>query len=312
MMSKILIVDSTNNFIRCYSVIPTMDVQGNMNGGVVGFLRSLSLFVHHHNPDKIILVWDGQNGSKKRRTIIKDYKEGRKPTRLNRDPDFNHGDPEQNKIYQRLRLGEYLQDLPVYQMSIPDVEADDVIAYLTKMFSEDEKVIVSNDKDFFQLLGDKISIFSPTKKEFFCPEKVHEIFGVYPVNFAIARAIVGDDSDNLKGIKGIAFKKLVKLFPFMTQSEKVTLDQLFKFCEDQGEKYKRFLDGKQIIIDNHKVMQLEDPIIGLISIQKIEHCLEKDITFNATSFRMKSYADGITTFNDGFYQPFRALLARKG
>jgi DNA polymerase-1 len=286
-------------------------MNGDLNGGTLGFLRSLGLFVRLTHPDKIIIVWDGAGGSKKRRAIIKDYKEGRKPLRLNRS-DLNTEDSEDNKRYQRIRLAEYMNDLPVYQLSISDVEADDVIGYLVRMFPNDEKVIVSSDKDFFQLVGDKVSIYSPIKKDFLSAERIFQDFGVYPANFAIARAIVGDPSDNLKGIKGVAFKKLIKLFPFMTKLEKVTLDQLFEYCEQQGEKYKRFVDEKQIIIDNHKVMQLEEPIIGFASIHKIEESLAKDVAFNATSFRIKSYQDGVTTFNDSFFMPFRIIATKKG
>jgi len=308
---KILLVDGANNYIRNYAVVPTLTVHGEPNGGVIGFLRSLGMFVRITTPDKIVIVWDGPGGSKKRRAIVGEYKEGRKPIRLNRNFEFEVDNPEQNKVYQRVRLAEYLQDLPLFQMSIPDIEADDTIAYLVKLFAQDEKVIVSGDKDFYQLIGDKVSVYSPTKKEFFTAEKVHTEFGVYPINFAIARAIVGDNSDNLKGIKGIAFKKLVKMFPFMTLPEKVTLDQLFEFCVKEGEKYNRFIEGKQVIINNQKIMQLDDPIISLASIQKIEQSLTKDVTFNATSFRMKSYIDGVTTFNDSFFSVFRAILARK-
>jgi len=309
---KLLIVDATNNFVRNYAVVPTLTTNGEPNGGVVGFLRSLGFFCRITSPDKIILVWDGPGGSKKRKAILKDYKEGRKPLRLNRNFEFELVDVEKNKVDQRIRLGLYLKDLPVYQLSIPDVEADDVVGYLVKMFYEDEKVIVSNDKDFYQLVSDKVSVFSPTKKMFMTDKVIYETFGIHPNNFALARALVGDESDNIKGIKGIGFKTLIKKFPFMSGVEKVTLDQLFKYCEENGEKFKRFLDDKQVIIDNHQVMQLENPIIGIGSIHKIEESLQKEIVFNATSFRMKLYEDGVTTFTDSFFQPFRCIIAKKG
>ena len=308
---KILIIDGTNNFVRNYVIVPLMNMNGELNGGVIGFLRSLGSFVRLTQPDRIIISWDGPGGSKKRRAILKDYKEGRKPLRLNRS-ELNTEDSDDNKRQQRIRLGEYLSDLPVYQISVSDIESDDTIAYLVKMFPHDEKVIVSNDKDFFQLIGDKVSMYSPTKKEFVSSERVFADFGVYPINFAIARAIVGDPSDNLKGIRGIAFKKLIKLFPFMSSPEKTTLSYLFEYCEQQGEKYKRFVDGKQIIIDNYKVMQLCDPLIGMASIHKIEDSLSKDVAFNATSFRVKTFQDGVTTFNDSFFQPFRVISLKKG
>ena len=312
---KYLIVDSTNNFIRNYAVVPTMDLNGNLNGGTIGFLRSLAAFIYVTRPDKVILVWDGPNGSAKRRAIFKEYKEGRKPIRLNRDPDFDHQKADINKVEQRIRLGEYLEDLPVYQISVPDIEADDVIGYLCRLFKEDEKVIVSGDKDMFQLISPKTSVYVPIKKEFYSDKNVFESFGVHCCNLAIGRALVGDDSDNLRGVKGIGFKTLVKLFPFLQQDVKIELKNIFEHCEQNksdkknGDKYQRILDCTQIVIDNYNVMQLENPIIGLTSIHRIERSLEKEMSFNATSFRLKTLEDGVTTFNDSFYSPFRGIIA---
>lgn len=305
-MNKILIIDGTNQFIRFYSVIPSMDSEGRNNGGVIGFLQSLSIWIRMHQPNKVIVTFDGAGGSVKRRNILKDYKEGKKPIRLNRS-DLNTPDSDDNKVYQRLRLAEYLQDLPVYQVVIPQVEADDVIAYLTKMFPDDEKIILSGDRDFYQLINDKVSLYNPKDKCFISDDMVYQKFGVHICNFVLARAFIGDKSDNLKGVKGIGFKTLIKLFPFISQPEKTSLDQMFAYCEQNGDKYKRFLENKEIVINNHGVMQLENPIIGLDSIHNIEKCLDKEIKFNATSFRMKMYEDNLTTFNDGFFQPFRVM-----
>jgi len=303
-MSTILLVDSTNNFIRNYAVVPTLTGDGEPNGGTLGFMRSLGYFARLTNPEKIILVWDGAGGSQKRKALMKEYKEGRKPIRLNRNFDFELIDSDKNKIKQRLRLAEYLSNLPVTELAIENVEADDVIAYLTHYYSDDERIIVSNDKDFYQLVGDKVKLFSPTKKEYITTEFIVETYGVHPNNFALARAIVGDTSDNLKGLKGIGMKRLVTYFPFMEKEEKITLDNFFEFCEKGGEKYKRFLDGRQVVIDNLSVMQLAKPLISSASVQKIKLGLKRDIKFNATAFRIKLLKDGITTIGDSFFQPF--------
>jgi len=313
---KILIVDATNNFIRNYAVVPTLSGTGEPNGGVIGFLRSLGLFARTFESDKIILIWDGPGGSSKRKAILKDYKEGRKPIRINRNYDFERIDPERNKIKQRLRLAEYLKDLPVIQLSIPDVEADDVVGYLVKYYNEDEKIIVSNDKDFYQLISNKVQMYSPTKKEFITPDYLLENFGIPPVNFALARAIVGDESDNIKGVKGVGFKNLIKYFPFMSEQNKVTPQQLIDYASQQTgkkeiKKYERFTNCTQLVIDNYQIMQLESPIMSVSSIRKIREGLEKKIGLNATSFRIKLYEDGITTINDSFFQPFR-ILYNKG
>jgi len=304
---KILLVDATNNFLRNYAVVPTLNSIGEPNGGVIGFLRSLAAFARVHDPDSIILVWDGPGGSVKRKAINKNYKEGRKPTRLNRNYDFENDNPAANKIKQRIRLAEYLLHLPVTQLVIPDIEADDVIGYLVKYYGEDEKIIVSNDKDFYQLIDDKTTMYKPTKKEIVDIQYVVDNFNIYPKNFVLARAVVGDPSDKLKGVRGIGLKNILKYFSFLTGEEKVSLEQILEYSRQNGEKYERFVEAEQVIIDNHKIMQLEIPVISQSSIQKIKEGLEKRIILNATGFRVRLYEDGITTMGDNFFQPFRTL-----
>jgi DNA polymerase-1 len=305
-MATHLLVDATNNFIRNFAVVPTLDLEGRPNGGVFGFLRSLSYFAHITNPDSIYLIWDGPRGSAKRRKINENYKEGRKPIRLNRNFDFELEDTNKNKVFQRLRLSEYLSNMPVIQIIVPDIESDDVIAYLVKYLSkDDDKIIVSNDKDFFQLLGDRVKMFSPTQKEFITPEVVFKKYNIYPKNFAVARSIVGDNSDNLAGIKGVGFKNLLKYFPCMSGEDKVDLDQIFELCKEDEKRFKKFVEGKQ-----NKIMQLESPIISNVSATTIKESLTQKQPFNATAIRIKMVEDGINTLNDSFFHPFRILKAK--
>jgi 5'-3' exonuclease len=62
--------------------------------------------------------------------------------------------------------------------------------------------------------------------------------GISAVNFALAKAICGDTSDNIKGVKGVGFKTVIKLFPSLAQQVKLTLDDLFKVCENEVAKGK--------------------------------------------------------------------------
>lgn len=312
---KILLVDATNNFIRNYAVVPNISMNGDPNGGVLGFLKSLSSFVRVTNADEIILVWDGPGGSRKRQEILKDYKDGKKPLRLNRSHDLEQDECERNKIQQRLKLAEYLNFLPVTQLSIADVEADDVIAYLVQYFAEDEKVIASNDKDFFQLLSDKVVVYSPTAKEFRDVNWLYEKYNIYPQNFCLARALAGDPSDSVVGISGVGLKnnksRLLKYFPFFTGKEKVTVEQIVEHSKQNDKKYERFTLGEQVIIKNQQVMQLENPIMSSSSIRKIKEGLMKRCSFNATAFRVKMMEDGITDISESFFEPFRCIANRR-
>ena len=163
-MKKVILVDALNLFIRNYVVNPTLDGKGNPIGGCVGFMKSLQKICRKTTPDQIVICWDGVGGSQKRKKQNKNYKAGRKPIRFNRRMiQLDEGLQEQNKVYQQIRLCEYLNEMPVIQTSISGIEADDVIAYIANHnhYNSWEKVIISSDKDFFQLCNGKTVVYRP-------------------------------------------------------------------------------------------------------------------------------------------------------
>ena len=118
----------------------------------------------------------GPGGSAKRRAIVKEYKQGRKPIRLNRESNLTPDEETENKVWQQTRLLEYLNELPIPQFMFPEVEADDVIAYIvqSEKFKGWQKVIVSSDKDFIQLCDDETVLFRPIQKEVLTTKNVLE------------------------------------------------------------------------------------------------------------------------------------------
>ena len=144
-MKRVLIIDALNMYFRAYIVDPSLSTNGQPIGGVKGFLKILQKLVRETKPDHIVIAWDGAGGSQKRKSVNKGYKEGRKPIRLNRDiRNLSENEEMENKVWQQTRLIEYLNELPISQTMLPAVEADDVIAYVSKLghFADWQKVIV--------------------------------------------------------------------------------------------------------------------------------------------------------------------------
>jgi 5'-3' exonuclease len=111
------------------------------------------------NPDLIYVCWDGEGGSKKRKLMNSNYKEGRNPLRLNRDVrNLTENEEIANRIWQQTRVAEYFNQMPVIQLLYPGIEADDLISYVVnhQHYKRWQKVIVSSDKDFIQLIDDNI------------------------------------------------------------------------------------------------------------------------------------------------------------
>lgn len=310
---RVLLVDATNSFIRNYVVLPTLNRNGEPFGGVYGFLTNIRKFIELTKPDKVILAWDGAGGSKKRRALDENYKKGRKPPRLNRNFDFENIDPDKNRIYQRNRLALYLEDLPVHEIIIEDIEADDAIGYLWSFYKGHQKIIASSDKDFHQLLDDETIIYKPKKKIIVTKTDHYKEFGIHSHNFLLARSLIGDTGDNIKGVRGIGPKTLLKLFPFFANKEPINLEQVLNHAKenlDGSKKYQTVLDSEEVIIINQKIMELRTPIIGSSSIRSIKETLEVELSFNPTSFRLKLLDDGIKTVGYSFYQVFKGLTLK--
>jgi len=280
--SDILIIDGTNNFIRCWSSNPAMDNNGNHTGGITGFLKSVGYAIKLLVPTRCIIVFDGIGGSFKRRQIYPNYKEKRKGrVRLNRSYEdmTDITTEEQSLVKQYLRLTQYLQVLPINILSIDHVEADDVIAYLaTDYFKNSRKVnIMSSDKDFLQLCSDKISVYSPTKKRIYGIQEVLTDYQIHPNNFVLFRSMDGDDSDNINGIEGAGPKTIVKHFPWLNEPVVHTIDEIVSHSIVLRNKYKvcdKISEGKTIIERNYSLMQLKETALTTIAQLHCNECLE--------------------------------------
>ena len=87
-MKRVMIVDALNAYFRAFIVNPSLSTNGQPIGGLKGFLGILQKLCRDINPDTVMIIWDGPGGSRKRREQNKNYKEGRKPIRVNRQTDL--------------------------------------------------------------------------------------------------------------------------------------------------------------------------------------------------------------------------------
>lgn len=312
---RLLIVDGYNFFIRSYIVDPSLSTNGSPIGGLKGVIKSLQKVCREIRPDKIIVCWDGQGGSKKRRLMNKQYKEGRKPIRLNRgNSTLSESDERYNKIWQQQRLIEYYNSMPVIQFMFDSIEADDIIAYVTKLeqFEDWQKVIVSSDKDFYQLLDDKTVIYRPVQKKFVNKVRLMEDFNIHPNNFSIARAMCGDSSDNLKGVKGAGMKTVAKRFPFLKEEESFMIDSVISYAKSQIESkiklYKSVVEGEDLILANYQIMQLYVPTLTMDAKRQIRYiCNQANPGFNQTMIKTMMLKDGFGEIN---FEELFALLRK--
>jgi len=287
-MKKVMIIDGLNMFLRSYIVVPSLDPRGNPSGGTYGFMKSLQKICTKFQPDQVIVCWDGEGGSQKRKQIDKNYKAGRSPVRFNRRLiELSPQEAEKNKYNQQLRLMEYLNDLPVIQIMIDYIEADDVISYICQheKYEDWKKLIVSSDKDFFQLISEVSSLYRPIQDQVVDYPTLLSEHKIHPKNFALARSLVGDKSDNLAGVPRVGLKTVAGKFPFLKDPCQYEVEDIMKYCESIDKKLKvheNILEHSALVEKNFEIMQLYSPSISYLhkkqinfSLQEFEPKLEK-------------------------------------
>jgi 5'-3' exonuclease len=299
--SRILVVDSMNTFIRSFSTINYMNPAGHHVGGLVGYLRSVGYAIKTFRPTRVILVFDGLGSTNNKKNLYPQYKGNRAITRITNWDMFDDKVSESEAmVSQMTRLIQYLQQLPVTLISIDKIEADDSIGLIAQHFEKDntcnEVTIMSADKDFYQLISKKVSVYSPTKKKTYKVQDVVNEFGIHPNNFLLYKTIMGDASDNLPGVRGLGPKKIVKLFP-LDEEQEYDLDDLLAICEDNeadNSMYSKVIEYKPQLKVNYQLMNLREPNISDENKKDIIESLNEEITnLNIGSFMMLYEADGL-------------------
>ena len=297
-MKNVIIIDALNMFLRSYVVSPQLDKNGMPIGGTIGFLKSLQKVARDFTADEVIIAWDGHDGSQRRRSMNKNYKAGRKVVRFNRRLiDIPEEKEEANKGYRQVRLMEYLNEMPVIQLVADFTEADDIIALVINHPKYDgwKKTIISSDKDFFQLCRDDVQIYRPIQKKIVTEQTVVDEFKIHPKNFALARAIAGDPSDNLPGIKGAGLKTIAKRFPYLVRENEYEVSDIVRDCVMIGKKLKiheNIQKDEKLIKDNYAIMQLQFPNIRPMNREIIKKSIiDFEPTFNKIKFTQMLFAD---------------------
>ena len=292
--NRVLIVDGLNLYLRAFAVNGALNDNGVPVGGLTGFLRSLAYAIREVNPTRVIVVYDGQGGSQRRRKIHPDYKSNRKPgKRITRWDAFKDAREEKDAMkIQFSRLIEYLDVLPVNVISIDRIEADDTIAYIAHTLLDEDVTILSADQDFLQLVNERITVWSPTKKKFYTPRMVMDDYGVPAHNFLMYKVLMGDKSDNIEGVKGLGPKKLPKIVPDLLTQTTLDLDFILEHA-GKGEEpmHKKISESEIQLRLNEELMDLKNPpISGELKLQ-ITRLIEAPIN-------LLSRNDFIIMYND--------------
>jgi len=196
---RLVVIDAANCIYRAFFALPPLRSSGGTpTNAVLGFVNMLNKVVREEAPDYLAVVFDAP-GKSFRHQIFADYK----ATRDAQPEDLSVQFPLVREVIDAYRFP---------MLEVPGVEADDVIATLVERAPDDlEIAVVSTDKDLMQLVSERVALLDTMKDRRVGPAEVEERLGVPPDKVLDVRALVGDPSDNIPGVKGIGGKGAAKL-----------------------------------------------------------------------------------------------------
>lgn len=205
-MDKLLLIDGHSILNRAFYGLPELtDSKGRHTNAVLGFLNIMLKIMDEEKPTHLFVAFDVHEPTF-RHKMYAEYKGTRK------------GMPEELREQVPL-IKEVLHSMNVKTIEKGGYEADDIIGTMSRNGERSgyQVVIVSGDRDLLQLATDKILVRIPkTKKgqtviENYYADGVKELYGVTPTEFIDLKGLMGDASDNIKGVPGIGEKTAVKL-----------------------------------------------------------------------------------------------------
>ena len=230
-MKKIILVDGNNLMFRSYyATAYNGNFMNNSNGfptnALFGFTNMMNKIIKEENPQYIIVAFD--KGKTFRHEKYDDYKGGRVET------------PNELKIQFPLAK-KLLTAMGIKYYEIDNYEADDIIGTFSKFCDDDPDfigTIVSSDKDLLQLISKDIDIKLLKQKDYirYNEQSFEAEYGIKPINVIDLKALMGDSSDNIPGVKGVGEKTALKLL-----REYGTLDNIYNNIDKISGKLKEKL-----------------------------------------------------------------------
>ena len=221
-MKKIIMIDGNNLMFRSYyATAYNGNFMNNSKGfptnALFGFVNMIHKIINEENPEYVIVAFD--KGKSFRHQEYEDYKGGRVETPDELKKQF----PIAKKLLTAMGIKYY---------EIDNYEADDIIGTFAK-FCDDDKdfigTIVSSDKDLLQLISNDVDIKLLKQKDYirYNEKNFEEAYGIKPINVIDLKALMGDSSDNIPGVKGVGEKTALKLL-----HEYKTLDGIYENADN--------------------------------------------------------------------------------
>lgn len=244
MKKRAILIDGNNLLFRSYYATAyngnlMKNSKGFPTNALFGFVNMLNKIINEEKPEYIMVAFD--TGHNFRKDLCDTYKDGRIETPNDLKIQF----PEAKKICTLLGI-KYIE--------CDNYEADDIIGTFARMADEDKNynaTIISSDKDLLQLISDEVDVKLLKQKDYILmnEQTFFEHYGIKPIRMIDLKALMGDPSDNIPGVKGIGEKTALSLLVKYD-----TLENLYNHLDELTPKTKeKLLNDKESAFFSYKL-----------------------------------------------------------
>ncbi|MBQ7372954.1 MAG: DNA polymerase I [Clostridia bacterium] len=231
-MNSLVLIDGNSLINRAFYATPPMSTKdGTPTNAVYAFINMLVKIIGDIKPEHILVAFDRKEPTF-RHSLFTDYKGTRKPMPEDLRPQID-------------LLKTVLDTLGISRFEMPSIEADDIIGSAAKKFDK-ETIIITGDKDSFQLVDDSTSVYFTRKGiselEVFSQENFNKKMGINPIQIIDLKSMMGDSSDNIPGILGVGEKTALSLVQTYG-----SLENLYEHTDElKGKLQEKVLSSKEI------------------------------------------------------------------
>lgn len=211
---------------------------------MIGFIGSLKKLVDQFKPYSLYVIFDSETSKNSNLAIDKEYKSNR--------IDYSSICEEENPFSQLPLIKKALKYLNISYLEVENNEADDFISSIvSKPTNEYQYIIVSTDTDFIQLIDNNVFLYVPRGKKsiLYKRKEVIKKYSVIPEKYVIFKSLVGDKSDNVKGINGIGNITAAKILKYNSLQEFIENNPNSRFSNI-------LISNEELIIKNQKLIEL--------------------------------------------------------
>ena len=297
-MDKLVVIDGNSILNRAfYGIMSSKMLQtadGTYTNAVYGFLAIMFKLFEDVNPEYLAVAFDVKHPTK-RHEMYKDYKGTRK------------GMPDELAAQMPI-IKKVLEAMNIKVIEMPGYEADDILGTLAKYTEKQGKevILLTGDRDSFQLASDKITIRIPrtkagkTEVEDFNRSKILEVYGIEPTQLIEVKGLMGDTSDNIPGVPGVGEKTALNLI-----KEFGSIDTIYEKLEKgeqvaKGKLKENLENNKDLAILSRELgrIDIDSPITKELSEYKLKEWDKKKVLEIFKELRFNRYIERFDLENE--------------